>query len=306
MRPLTIGTRGSALALWQAHHVKARLEATEPGREVRLLVIKTKGDKILDAPLAKIGGKGLFVKEIEDALLDGRADLAVHSLKDVPAELAPGLVLAAISAREDPRDALVSREGGDLASLPAGAVVGTSSLRRACLLRAQRPDLEVKMLRGNVDTRLRKLDAGEMDAVLLAAAGLVRLGRADRISERLDTGRFLPAIGQGVLALETRSGDDETIALVRRALGDEDTSACVAAERAFLHRLGGGCQTPLACHATLEGDALAVDGLVGEPDGSLIVRAQARGRREEGADVGRRLAEDLLARGAAAILERLS
>jgi hydroxymethylbilane synthase len=306
VKALVIGTRGSALALWQAHHVKARLEAQLGGeRAVELLVIKTKGDKILDVPLAKIGGKGLFVKEIEDALLDRRADLAVHSMKDVPAELAPGLVLAAVSAREDPRDVLVSRDGATLDALRPGAVVGTSSIRRVCQLAAVRRDLTVLPLRGNVDTRLRKLDAGELDAILLAAAGLVRLGHEARISERLPFERFLPAIGQGVLAIETRAGDDDAIGLVRSAMHDAATADCVAAERAFLLRLGGSCQTPLACHATLEGDSLRVDGLVGDPQTAAMLRDVVGGRREAGAALGIELAERLLARGAAEILERL-
>jgi len=254
VKPIVIGTRGSALALWQAHHTRARLETVLAGtRPVELLIIKTKGDKILDVPLAKVGGKGLFVKEIEDALLDGRADLAVHSMKDVPAELAPGLILAAVSAREDPHDVLLTRDGTKLDGLKPGATVGTSSIRRVCQLAAVRKDLTIIPLRGNVDTRLRKLDAGELDAILLAAAGLVRLGHGQRISERLSFERFLPAIGQGVLAIETRAGDDTTIDLARRAMHDPVTADCAGAERAFLLRLGGSCQTPLACHATLDG-----------------------------------------------------
>jgi len=305
VKQVVIGTRGSALALWQAAWVKARIEDVEPSRPVELLVIKTKGDKILDVPLAKVGGKGLFVKEIEDALLDGRADLAVHSMKDVPAELAPGLELSAISAREDPRDVLVSRDGRTLELLPAGARVGTSSVRRSCQLSAARPDLTIVPLRGNVDTRLRKLDEGQLDAILLAAAGLVRLGHAHRIVERLDLGRFLPAIGQGMLAIETRAGDAEMLALCRRALHDQDTADCAALERAFLARLGGSCTTPLACHATLQGDQLAAEGLVGAPDGSRIVRDRIGGPRTAGAALGRELAEKLLAQGADGILESL-
>jgi hydroxymethylbilane synthase len=294
-----IGTRGSALALWQAHHVKARLEAL--GAAVTLDVIKTQGDKILDVPLAKIGGKGLFVKEIEQALIDGRVDLAVHSMKDVPAELAPGLVLAAVSAREDPRDVLVARDGLTLAALPPGAHVGTSSVRRVAQLRAHRRDLRISPLRGNVDTRLRKVDAGEYDAVVLAAAGLIRLGHGDRITERLD---LVPAIGQGILALETRADDAATIDLVRRALHDEATAACAAVERAFLERLGGSCQTPMACHAVIDGDDVRAEGLVADLDGETILRGARRGPRAEAAAVGRGLADELLGRGAREILAR--
>ncbi len=312
-----IGSRGSALALWQAHHVKARLEAL--GVEVGLEIIKTQGDKILDVPLAKIGGKGLFVKEIEQALADRRVDLAVHSMKDVPAELMAGLTLAAVSAREDPRDVLVTPITGlrsaspaagpspagppaaTLAKLPAGAHVGTSSVRRVCQLMARRPDLRISALRGNVDTRLRKLDAGEYDAIVLAAAGLIRLGHGDRIGERLD---LVPAIGQGILAIETRADDAETIDLVRRALHDEATAACAAAERAFLERLGGSCQTPMACHAVIDGGDVRATGLVGDLDGKTTLTATRAGARGDAAAVGRALAEDLLARGAAEILER--
>jgi hydroxymethylbilane synthase len=302
MTKLVVATRGSALALWQANHVKARLEAAEPGLVVELLVLKTKGDKILDVPLAQVGGKGLFVKEIEEALLDKRAELAVHSMKDVPTELAPGLVLAATSKREDPRDVLVSRAGGGLDALPKGAHVGTSSLRRVCQLRARRPDLQISALRGNVDTRLRKLDAGEYDAIVLAAAGLIRLGHGARITERLDPSVSLPAIGQGALGLETRADDAATIARVRKVLHDEATAACVGAERSFLARLGGGCQTPIACHATLSGGKLVVDGLVGAVDGSKQWRDTIEGAPGDHASLGKTLAERLLDRGAGAVL----
>jgi hydroxymethylbilane synthase len=307
VKPIVIGTRGSALALWQAQHTRARLETVLAGtRPVELLIIKTKGDKILDVPLAKVGGKGLFVKEIEDALLDGRADLAVHSMKDVPAELAPGLVLAAVSAREDPHDVLLTRDGTKLDGLAPGASIGTSSVRRVCQLAAVRKDLRVVPLRGNVDTRLRKLDAGELDAIILAAAGLVRLGHGGRISERLPFERFLPAIGQGILAIETRAGDDAIIDLVRRALHDPLTADCAAAERAFLLRLGGSCQTPLACHAVLAGVDLRVAGLVGDPDTATLLRDELAGPRGDAAGLGTALAERLLARGADAILAKLA
>ncbi|HTM22599.1 MAG TPA: hydroxymethylbilane synthase [Kofleriaceae bacterium] len=297
-----IATRGSALALWQANHVRDALRAREPGLEVDLVVIKTQGDKILDVPLAAVGGKGLFVKEIEQALVDGAADIAVHSMKDVPADLAPGLTMAAMSAREDPRDALVSAGGRRFAELPVGARVGTSSLRRQCQLLAARSDLRILTLRGNVPTRLRKLDDGDYDAVVLAAAGLVRLGHADRITEHLDPALSLPAVGQGVLGLETRADDAASIARVRAALHDADGADQVIAERAFLARLGGGCQTPLAAHATLAGPDLWIQGLVGTPDGTRILRAQRSGPRAQAADLGRQVADELLAQGAAAIL----
>lgn len=303
MDRIRIGTRGSALALWQANHVKARLEAAEARLAVELVVIKTKGDKILDAPLAKIGGKGLFVKEIEEALLRGDVDLAVHSMKDVPAEMTPGLVLAAISAREDPHDAIVSPHGG-LAALPPGAHVGTSSLRRVCQLRARRPDLRITPLRGNVDTRLRRLDAGEFDAIVLAAAGLQRLGHGARIAERLPFDVCLPAIGQGALGLQARADDAATIRRARAAMHDETAWACVMAERTVMACLEGGCQTPMAAHAVEVDGLLAVAALVGTPDGKETIRVTARGPVGDPERVGRAAAEELLARGAAPILER--
>jgi hydroxymethylbilane synthase len=303
MTQLTIATRGSLLALWQANHVKAALEAARPGLHVELLVLKTQGDKIQDVPLAQVGGKGLFVKEIEEALLDGRAQLAVHSMKDVPTELAPGLIMAAVSQREDARDALVGQKPGQtLVGLARGARVGTSSLRRSCQLRAARPDLVIATLRGNVDTRLRKLDEGQHDAIVLAVAGLVRLGHGARIGERLPPAISLPAIGQGVLGLETRSDDAATIELVRSALHDVDSADAVAAERAFLGRLQGGCQTPIAGHATVAGRELELEGLVGSPDGSIMLRERIRGPRVDPAKLGTTLADRLLGRGAAELL----
>ncbi len=302
MTRLVVATRGSALALWQAHHVKARLVADDPQLTVELLVLKTKGDKILDVPLAQVGGKGLFVKEIEEALLRKDAQLAVHSMKDVPAELEPGLVLSAIPEREDAHDVLVSQGNRQLAELPQGAHVGTSSLRRVCQLLAQRPDLRISALRGNVDTRMRKLDAGEYDAIVLAAAGLIRLGHADRISQRLPFDVSLPAIGQGALGLETRADDPDTIARVRRVFHDETTAACVIAERAFLARLHGGCQTPIAAHARLAGGVLAIEGLVGSLDGKTILRASSSGSPAAAAELGIALADTLLAKGAKAVL----
>jgi hydroxymethylbilane synthase len=302
---LVIGTRGSALALWQARHVRDRLITADPSLEVELSVIKTKGDKILDVPLAKVGGKGLFVKEIEEALLRRDVDLAVHSMKDVPAEIGPGLVIAAVTSREDPHDVLVTRDPGvGLMSLPRGARVGTSSLRRTCQLHAQRPDLVMFPLRGNVDTRLAKLDAGEAEALVLAAAGLVRLGHEARITERLPFSISLPAIGQGVLALETREGDRDVRARVRACLHDPVSDACVLAERAFLARLGGGCQTPIAAHAVLADATLTLEGLVGDPSGQEILRDRALGPAAQAAALGHALAETLLARGADAILAR--
>jgi hydroxymethylbilane synthase len=300
---VVIATRGSALALWQAEHVKARIAAVDPAIAVAFEVIKTQGDKILDVSLAKVGGKGLFVKEIEEALLDGRADLAVHSMKDVPAELAPGLVLAAVSAREVPWDALCARSGvTGVDDLPPGARVGTSSMRRQCQLLARRPDLAIALLRGNVPTRIAKLDRGEFDAVVLAAAGLHRLGLADRITQLLPPEVSLPAVAQGVLGVEARAGDDRVIALARAAIHDPAEAQRVAAERSFLARMGGSCQTPLAAHAVLAGDILAIDGLAGMPDGSRILRDRVTGPSADAAALGVALAERLLAAGAEEIL----
>jgi len=299
---LVIGTRGSALALWQAHHVKARLEAQVPGVAIELEVIRTTGDAILDVPLSQVGGKALFVKEIEQALLDRKADVAVHSMKDVPAELAPGLALAATSTRENPHDALISASGAKLVDLPQGAKVGTSSLRRQCQLLACRPDLQVAMLRGNVPTRLAKLDAGDFDAIVLAAAGLTRLGFAGRISEELPFDVSLPAVTQGVLGIETRADDDEMIALARAAIHDAAEERRVLAERAFLSRMGGSCQTPLAAHAMYAGDQLIVDGMCGTPDGTRILRARVSGAADDAALLGTALADELLARGAGDIV----
>lgn len=300
---LAIATRGSALALWQANHVRDRLLAREPDATIELVVLKTTGDAIVDRPLADIGGKGLFVKEIEEALLDRRADVAVHSMKDVPAELAPGLVMAAVSEREDPADALVSRHGGGVAELPPGARVGTSSLRRACQLRSRRPDLVIVPLRGNVPTRLGRLDAGELDAIVLAAAGLRRLGHQGRISERIDPALSVPAVGQGALGIETRADDVATMARVRAALHHDDDATCVAAERGFLAELFGGCQAPMAAHARLAGGRIELVGLIGRPDGSEIVRGERGGPRGQAEAIGRALGRELLGRGGRAILE---
>lgn len=300
---IVIATRGSALALWQAEHVKARLQAVVAGIEVTFNVIKTQGDKILDVPLAKVGGKGLFVKEIEQALIDETADVAVHSMKDVPAELERGLALAAVSTREVPWDALCARSPVTLETLPKGATVGTSSMRRQCQLLAVRPDLKIAMLRGNVPTRIKKLDDGEFDAIVLAAAGLTRLGLADRITQLLPLEVSIPAVAQGVLGLETRGQDFLTGELIRRAMHDPAEERRVAAERSFLARMGGSCQTPLAAHAIdRPGGGLRVIGMCGMPDGSKILRAEVGGTAEDAELLGRTLGDDLMAQGAGEIL----
>jgi hydroxymethylbilane synthase len=302
--PVRIATRGSKLALWQAEHVRARLRERDPELAVDLVVLSTAGDRVQDRPLTELGGKGLFVKEIEEALLDGRADVAVHSMKDLPAEIPAGLLLAAVPERADPRDALLVRPGlaaRSIAELPSGARVGTSSLRRVCLLRAARGDLEVVPLRGNVDTRLRKLDEAQIDAALLAVAGLTRLGFSARIACALDPAESLPAIGQGALAIECRADDAPTRARLA-VLEHAATRICTTSERAFLARLGGSCRTPLAGHATLDGDRVSLDGLVGRPDGSELLRDRIAGASADAARLGTELAEKLLARGAAAIL----
>jgi hydroxymethylbilane synthase len=302
---LRIATRGSPLALWQAEHVAARLEALHPRISVSLLKMKTRGDKLLDAPLAKVGGKGLFVKELEAGLLDGRADLAVHSLKDVPVELPAGLELALVMEREDPRDAFVSNDYENLAAMPAGARVGTSSLRRQAQLCERYPGLEIDWLRGNVNTRLAKLDSGEFDAIILAASGLRRLGFESRIRAAIEPEECLPAIGQGVLGIEIRSDDDELRQLIA-PLEHAETSLRISAERALNRALAGGCQVPIAGYAELDGDQLRLRGLVGEPDGSLILRAERRGASARAVELGEELAADLLRQGADEILARLA
>ncbi len=304
MTRIRIATRGSELALWQAHHVRDALTARDADLEVELIVIVTRGDKILDRPLSQVGGKALFVKEIEQALLDGAADVAVHSMKDVPAELEPSLTMAAISQREDPRDALCAAAVASLDELPQGARVGTSSLRRSCQLKARRPDLEIVPLRGNVPTRLRKLHEDGLDAVVLAMAGLVRLGHADKVTEALSTEICLPAVGQGVLGIETRAADTDTFDRVRAALHDEATARRVVAERAFLARLEGDCKTPLAAHAVIDGDELFVRGMVGTPDGTQVLTASRRGGPGEAESLGVSIAEELLAAGAQTIIEQ--
>ncbi len=299
---LTIATRESPLALWQANHVKDALERAHPGLQVSLLGMTSRGDKLLEVPLAKVGGKGLFVKELETALLDGSADIAVHSMKDVPMTFPDGLTLGAICDREDPTDAFVSNTFEQLSALPAGSVVGTSSLRRECQLRARRPDLEIRFLRGNVNTRLAKLDAGDYDAIILASAGLKRLGFEARIRERLAVTDSLPAGGQGAVGIELRAGDDTTAALLE-PLHHGTTAARVTAERAMNRRLEGGCQVPIACFAEIAADnTLWLRGLVGRPDGSEILRAEGRGSPDQAEAIGVAVAEDLIGQGAAAIL----
>ncbi len=303
---LRIATRGSQLALWQAEHVRALLIAREPALTVELVVLKTEGDRVTDRPLAAIGGKGLFVKEIEEALLDGRADLAVHSMKDLPADLLPTLVLCAVPAREDPRDALLvgnNLSARTLAELPAGAHIGTSSVRRSCQLHHARPDLRISMLRGNVDTRLRKLDAGEYDAILLACAGLRRLGHSARITEAISTEVSLPAIGQGALALECRADDRATRSRLA-PLHDHATGVCTSAERRFLSAMGGSCTTPLGAHATLAGDTVTMDAMVGALDGSVILRRRQTAAVENAVALGDGLADELLRAGAQKLLGR--
>ena len=301
---IRIATRRSPLAMWQAEHVAKHLAALAPEADIAFVKIVTKGDKILDAPLAKIGGKGLFTKEIEEALLDRRADLAVHSMKDVPTELPEGLCLRAYLPREDARDVVITRDGCGLRDLPAGARVGTSSLRRTAQLKARFPQLVFVPLRGNVGTRIAKLTRGEVDAVVLAAAGVRRLGMEDRVSEWLGPEIVLPAVGQGIIGVETRTEDGEIERLVAR-LSDPDATDCVRAERAFLRRLGGGCQAPIAAHARVKGDTLTLEGMVAELDGSRVIRKHITGARTEAEALGARLAEAVLDAGARAILARI-
>ncbi len=293
---IVIGSRGSQLALWQSRWVESQL--TGFGQQCRIEIIKTTGDRVTDVPLAKVGGKGLFTKEIEDALLAGAVDVAVHSLKDMPTELPAGLILQAVPAREDVRDAMV---GSTLNGLAQGARVGTSSLRRSAQLRAARPDLVIETIRGNLDTRLRKLDEGQFDAIVLAAAGLRRLGWAGRIAELLPVEVCCPAVGQGALAIETRD-DDGAGATVCRKLNDPATRAAVTAERALLGGLGGGCQVPIGAYAVVAEGRLAMRGVVASPDGGTIVRGEREGLADDAARIGEDLGSELLANGARAIL----
>lgn len=301
---IRIATRKSPLALWQAEHVAARLRDAHPGIRTELVPMTTRGDEILDRALSKVGGKGLFIKELELALKEDRADLAVHSMKDVTAEMPDGFTLAAFLEREDPRDAFVSNHYRALDELPEGARVGSSSLRRQCQLKALRPDLELVSLRGNVGTRLGKLDAGEFDAIILAAAGLDRLGMRDRIASRIDPAQCLPAIAQGTLGIECLAGNSKIIALVK-VLEDPRTALRTRAERALNRRLQGGCDVPVAGFAELEGDVIRLRGLVGLPDGSQVVRGEQRGDANAPETLGEALAGDMLARGAADVLARL-
>ncbi|MGH8581197.1 MAG: hydroxymethylbilane synthase [Gammaproteobacteria bacterium] len=299
---LRIVTRRSPLALWQAEHVKGLLAGRHPGLRVDLLAITTLGDQRLDAALAAIGGKGLFIKELEQRLLDGTADLAVHSMKDVTVDLPDGLALPVVLRREDPRDALISSARcASIADLPRGARVGTSSLRRQCQLRALRPDLEILALRGNVGTRLQRLDSGDFDALVLAAAGLIRLGLAERIASHLDPGVLLPAIGQGVIGIECRAGDARVLDLIS-PLNDPEAQCCMDTERAFNRRLGGGCHVPVAGYAELRGDRVHLTGLVGRLDGSELIRGEQAGAAAEAEAVGMALAERLLGLGAGRVL----
>jgi hydroxymethylbilane synthase len=302
--PLRIATRKSQLALWQAGHVAALLRGAHAGLEIELVPIVTQGDRIQDRSLASIGGKGLFIKELEVALEEQRADIAVHSMKDLPGDLPDGLDIVAVLERADARDALVAPAAAGLEDLPLGARVGTSSLRRQAQLLAARPDLKIEAMRGNVDTRLRRLDAGEMDAIVLACAGLIRLGLESRISARLDPQICLPAVAQGVIGIECRRSDSHTRRLLS-VLNHEATRIAMDAERAFAHRLGGSCQSPIAAHAELDRRRLMLTGLVAEPDGSRLLRDSQVGSSDAAAALGNLLAERMLTAGAGPLLERL-
>ena len=299
---IRIATRKSPLAMWQAEFVKAELERIHPGLVVELLPMSTKGDVILDTPLAKVGGKGLFVKELEVAMLEGQADIAVHSMKDVPVEFPEGLGLEVICKREDPRDAFVSNKYQHIEELPQGAAVGTSSLRRQCQLRERRPDLIIKDLRGNVGTRLSKLDAGDYDAIILAAAGLIRLELKERIASFIPAEDSLPANGQGAVGIECRT-DDERVKALLAPLEHKETRYRVLAERAMNTRLEGGCQVPIGAYAEIDGDDMLLRGLVGNPDGSQVIRGEVKGHKLDAVALGNSLAEELLSKGAKTILD---
>ncbi|MCL4470533.1 MAG: hydroxymethylbilane synthase [Sulfuricella sp.] len=301
---ITIASRESALAMWQAHHVRQQLQALYPQLEINILGMTTTGDQILDSPLARIGGKGLFVKELEQALADGRADIAVHSMKDVPMVLPEGFILVATGEREDPRDAFVSNRFKNLEDLPAGSVVGTSSLRRQCQIQARFPSFRIESLRGNVQTRLRKLDEGQYAAIILAAAGLKRLALSDRITALLPTGQSLPAVGQGALGIECRAGRDDLVDLLA-PLNHPDTAACVAAERAMSRALAGSCQVPLGGYAEISAGKLGLRGFVSSVDGVRMVRAEVAGKPEDAEMLGKELAQRLIGMGADKILAEL-
>ncbi len=303
-KEIKIGTRASLLAVTQSTMIKELIEGQHPGTSVELVKIMTKGDKILDVPLAKVGGKGLFVKELEDALLDGRADLAVHSMKDVPTDLPGGLHLGVVTERENPRDAFVSNKYSNVLELPQGATVGTSSLRRKSQLAAMRPDLMIEDLRGNVDTRLRKLDEGMYDAIILASAGLNRLGKSDRITSFIEPVQMLPAIGQGALGIELRVDDTELLGGLT-FLNHVPTAIAVKAERAFLLRLEGGCQVPIGAYATAEGNTVTLTGLIASVDGKEILKEHSTGPAEKAAEMGTELAEKLLGLGGRQILDEV-
>jgi hydroxymethylbilane synthase len=302
--PLRIATRKSQLALWQAEHVAALIRKAHPGITVELLPMSTKGDRIQDRSLAAIGGKGLFIKELEAALEERRADIAVHSMKDLPGDLPSGLMIAAVLPRADARDALITRGPPRLEELPHGARLGTSSLRRQAQLLAARPDLRIEALRGNVDTRLKRLDDGELDAIVLACAGLTRLGLESRIAARLDPNISLPAVGQGVIGIECRTGDSGSREALR-ALNDAVTRTAVDAERAFAYRLGGSCQSPIAAYAQVERERVSLVGLVAEPDGSRLLRDAISGSAANAQVLGEQLADRVLAAGAGELLQRL-
>lgn len=300
MRTIRFGTRKSRLAVTQTEWVIQQLQKSIPELKAEMKTIVTKGDRILNVTLSKVGGKGLFVKEIERALLDKEIDVAIHSMKDLPAEMAPGLTLAAVSKREDPRDCFISRHNETLDELPSGAVVGTSSLRRQAQLKAYRSDLEVKPVRGNIETRLRKMREGEFDAIVLAAAGLHRVGWHNQLTDYIDIETMVPAVGQGALGIQCRANDEEMIELLK-AVDDEEAHLTVAAERAFLHRLDGNCQVPIGAYGLLEEDAIKLTGLIAEPDGSCVYRKTSKGT--DPVRLGEQLADELVAMGAGRVLE---
>ena len=301
---IKIGTRGSQLALWQAHWVKDQLEKKSPEIQVQIVKIKTTGDRITDRPLAMVGGKGLFVKEIEQQLLDKDIDIAVHSMKDMPGELPDGLCIGAVPVRENPFDVLISRDKMTLDTLPQGAKVGTSSLRRASQIRHLRPDVQTLSIRGNLDTRIRKLENGEYDAIILAAAGLIRLGMGSKITQYLDDQQMLPAVGQGALCIESRQGDSKIDALLQ-TIDDRNTRIPVESERAFLKQLEGSCHIPVACFGTIDSETITLTGLVASEDGGEIIRERITGTADDAQKMGIELANTLLNRGAKEILERI-